>query len=199
MTNEYIESPYFKDIVELIYKKEFLDANLKLDLLLLKDQDNFFLNNLKGVILLNLRDLDNAEIYLNKSIILNSSFVEAYSNLGIVLFLKRNFLEAIKNFEHCITSKEKLDFYYLNIGNCYRELSNFQDSLKYYEQALSKNPNNYEIFFNLGILYLSIPKNFNKAISFFEKSIEINKKNYLSYFFLGRCYNLKKKFFKCDL
>ena len=172
MTNEYIESPYFKDIVELIYKKKFLDANLKLDLLLLKDQDNFFLNNLKGVILLNLRDLDNAEIYLNKSIILNSSFVEAYSNLGIVLFLKRNFLEAIKNFEHCITSKEKLDFYYLNIGNCYRELSNFQDSLKYYEQALSKNPNNYEIFFNLGILYLSIPKNFNKAISFFEKSIE---------------------------
>ena len=194
MTNEYIESPYFKDIVELIYKKEFLDANLKLDLLLLKDQDNFFLNNLKGVILLNLRDLDNAEIYLNKSIILNSSFVEAYSNLGIVLFLKKNFLEAIKSFEHCITSKEKLDFYYLNIGNCYRELSNFQDSLKYYEQALSKNPNNYEIFFNLGILYLSIPKNFNKAISFFEKSIEINKKNYLSYFFLGRCYNLKKNF-----
>ena len=60
MTNKYIESPYFNDIVELIYKKRFLDANLKLDLLLLKDQDNFFLNNLKGVILLNLRDLDNA-------------------------------------------------------------------------------------------------------------------------------------------
>ena len=196
MIDKYLESPYFNEIIELIYKKKFLDANLKLDILLLKDKDNFFLNNLKGVILLNLKDLDNAEIYLNKSINLNSNFIEAYSNLGVVLFLKKNFLGAIKNFEHCIISKEKLDFYYLNIGNCYRELNNFEDALKYYEQAISKNPHNYEIFFNLGILYLSIPKNFNKAISFFERSIDINKKNYLAYFFLGRCFNLKKNFLK---
>ncbi len=194
MVDNYLKSPEFINILDLINKRNFLDANLKLDSLIFRDKDSYFLNNIKGVILLNLGDLDNAEIFLKKSINLNKNFIEAYSNLGTVFFLKKNFLESIKNFNHCINSGEKLDYYYLNIANCYRELNNFDEAKKFYSLALQKNDNNFEIYFNLGILYLSISKDFDKAIVYFKKTIDIKKNHYLSYFFLGRCYNLKKDF-----
>jgi predicted O-linked N-acetylglucosamine transferase (SPINDLY family) len=194
MVDNYLKIPEFVNIVDSINKRNFLDANLKLDSLISRDKDSYFLNNIKGVILLNLGDLNNAEFFLKKSINLNTNFIEAYSNLGTVFFLKKNFLESIKNFEHCVNAGEKLDYYYLNIANCYRELNNFDDSLKFYSLALQKNNNNFEIYFNLGILYLSIPQDFDKAINFFKKTIDIKKNYYLSYFFLGRCYNLKKDF-----
>ena len=194
MVDNYLKVPEFINIVDLINKSNFLDANLKLDSLISRDKDSYFLNNIKGVILLNLGDLNNAEFFLKKSINLNKNFIEAYSNLGTVFFLKKNFLESIKNFEHCVNAGKKLDYYYLNIANCFRELNNFDDSLKFYSLALQKNDNNFEIYFNLGILYLSIPQDFDKAINFFKKTIDIKKNHYLSYFFLGRCYNLKKNF-----
>ena len=194
MVDNYLKNPEFINIVDLTNKRNFLDANLKLDSLISRDKDSYFLNNIKGVILLNLGDLNNAEFFLKKSINLNKNFIEAYSNLGTVFFLKKNFLESIKNFEHCASSGEKLDYYYLNIANCFRELNNFDDSLKFYSLALQKNDSNFEIYFNLGILYLSIPQDFDKAINFFKKTIDIKKNYYLSYFFLGRCYNLKKNF-----
>jgi predicted O-linked N-acetylglucosamine transferase (SPINDLY family) len=194
MVDNYLKIPEFINIVDLINERNFLDANLKLDSLISRDKDSYFLNNIKGVILLNLGDLNTAEFFLKKSINLNTNFIEAYSNLGTVFFLKKNFLESIKNFEHCVNAGEKLDYYYLNIANCYRELNNFDDSLKFYSLALQKNNNNFEIYFNLGILYLSIPQDFDKAINFFKKTIDIKKNYYLSYFFLGRCYNLKKDF-----
>ena len=132
MVDNYLKIPEFINIVDSINKRNFLDANLKLDSLISKDKDSYFLNNIKGVILLNLGDLNNAEIFLKKSINLNINFIEAYSNLGTVFFLKKNFLESIKNFEHCVNAGEKLDYYYLNIANCYRELNNFDDSLKFF-------------------------------------------------------------------
>ena len=194
MLDNYLKNPEFINIVDLINKRHFLDANLKLDSLIFRDKDSYFLNNIKGVILLNLGDLNNAEIFLKKSINLNQNFFEAHSNLATVFFLKKKFLESIKSFEHCINSGEKLDYYYLNIANCYRELNNFDDSKKFYSLALKKNDNNFEIYFNLGLLYLSISQNFDKAIFFFKKTIDLKKNHYLSYFFLGRCYNLKKDF-----
>jgi len=183
MVDNYLKIPEFINIVDSINKRNFIDANLKLDSLISKDKDSYFLNNIKGVILLNLGDLNNAEFFLKKSINLNTNFIEAYSNLGTVFFLKKNFLDSIKNFERCANSGEKLDYYYLNIANCYRELNNFDDSLKFYSLALQKNNNNFEIYFNLGILYLSIPQDFDKAINFFKKTIDIKKNHYLSYFF----------------
>ena len=194
MVNNYIESPEFINILDLINKRNFLDANLKLDSLISRDKHSYFLNNIKGVILLNLGDLNTAETFFKKSITLNKNFIEAYSNLGTVFFLKKNFLESIKSFEHCINSGEKLDYYYLNIANCYRELNNFDDSKKFYSLALQKNDNNFEIYFNLGILYLSLSQDFDEAIIHFKKVIDIKKNHYLSYFFIGRCYNLKKDF-----
>lgn len=199
MVDNYLKSPEFINIVDLIDKRNFLEANLKLNSLISRDKDSYFLNNIKGVILLNLGDLNNAEIFLKKSINLNKNFIEAYSNLGIVFFLKKNFLESIKSFVYCINSGEKLDFYYLNIANCYRELNNFDDSLKFYSLALQENEKNFEIYFNLAILYLSIPQDFDNAIVHFKKAIDIKKDHYLSYFFIGRCYNKKKDFYHAIL
>ena len=66
MVDNYLKNPEFINIVDLINKRNFLDANLKLDSLISRDKDSYFLNNIKGVILLNLGDLNTAEISLKK-------------------------------------------------------------------------------------------------------------------------------------
>ena len=53
MLDNYLKNPEFINIVDLINKRNFLDANLKLDSLIFRDKDSYFLNNIKGVILLN--------------------------------------------------------------------------------------------------------------------------------------------------
>ena len=58
MVDNYLKIPEFVNIVDSINKRNFLDANLKLDFLISKDKDSYFLNNIKGVILLNLEDLN---------------------------------------------------------------------------------------------------------------------------------------------
>ena len=68
MVDSYLKNPEFTKILDLIYKNKFADANLKIDPFISADSNNFSLNNLKGVILLNLRDLNNAEIFFALSI-----------------------------------------------------------------------------------------------------------------------------------
>jgi Flp pilus assembly protein TadD len=63
MINNYLKNPEFINIIDLIHERRFLEANTKLDILILKDKNNFLLNNLKGVILLNLNELNNAEFF----------------------------------------------------------------------------------------------------------------------------------------
>jgi hypothetical protein len=46
MIDNYLKNPEFINIVDLIHKNNFLDANIKLDSLISKDKNSFFLNNL---------------------------------------------------------------------------------------------------------------------------------------------------------
>ena len=61
MVDNYLKIPEFINIVDLINKRNFLDANLKLDSLISRDKDSYFLNNIKGVIL----DWDNIDSILS--------------------------------------------------------------------------------------------------------------------------------------
>ena len=74
------------------------------------------------------------------------------------------------------------------------DLKNYDESLKFLNESLQKNPNNSECYSNRGLVNFKL-KNIEKAISDFKKAISLDKNNYNPYFNLG---NLYKELGKLD-
>ena len=71
------------------------------------DGDNFLFQNLLGTTLLQLKKYDEAIKHLDISIKLNSSFAESFGNKGIAHAEKRQYQEAISNYDKAINLKKK--------------------------------------------------------------------------------------------
>jgi tetratricopeptide (TPR) repeat protein len=84
---------------------------------------------------------DSALVQLKAAIRLDSGFVDAYNNLGIVYGKKMEYDSAIIAFQHAV----QLDStYYLaskNLGLVYEDMENFPKALEYLEGALRFAPN----------------------------------------------------------
>ncbi|HAG16945.1 MAG TPA: hypothetical protein DCG69_10585 [Bacteroidales bacterium] len=52
---------------------------------------------------------------------------------------------------------------YLALGDSYKEVKNTEEAIKYYEQALEKNPNYFLALYNLGVVYYSKAFDLNMA------------------------------------
>ena len=60
------------------------------------NKDLHILNNLKGIIFVNLKDQKNAIEYFKKSLIYKENYIEGYSNLANAYFSTKNFSKSIK-------------------------------------------------------------------------------------------------------
>ncbi len=107
------------------------------------------------------------------AIILKSNYVEAYNNLGLIFYDIENYNEAKIYFQKTLSLSTGPSSYpvLINLGNTYRKLGDFKNTISSYEEAIISNNKIPEAYFNLGITYLVIGDiensklNFQKAIS----------------------------------
>ena len=97
----------------------------------------------------------------------------------------------------------KLEVHYFNMGNAYRYLDKFDESLMFYEKGLGIIQFNYRddhpklapYYLNIGHVYKSKSK-FNKALKYYKRSCDLNlnslgvynNNTLYSYHSLGTCY-----------
>ena len=101
-------SEEIKKILGLLRQNLFLDAKDQIELLLKKDPNNFFLENLYGNIFLNSKDYDNAILRFKKSININENFSTGYYNLAICYLKKDIKTEVEKNLIQAIKKKSRI-------------------------------------------------------------------------------------------
>lgn len=107
-------------------------------------------SNLGGALEL-LGQLDEAETHLRMALELNPDFANAYYNLGLVLKAKDHFAEAAQCFLRGLELKtDKLIEAYIDLGSIYKMWGRNQESLDYFERALSLRPDSYTAQSNLG-------------------------------------------------
>jgi tetratricopeptide (TPR) repeat protein len=87
-------------------------------------------------------------------------------------------------FEDAIKINPKFVLALSNLGNIKKDLNNFKESIKIYNQALEIDKNNYTVLNNLGFVLQGMGR-FEKAKQCFETSIKINPKNTRSHRLLG--------------
>jgi tetratricopeptide (TPR) repeat protein len=62
----------------------------------------------------------------------------------------------------------------VNLALCYKHLNNYDMALKTFDKALHTNPNDYEIYNNLGLLHYDMKK-YEESIKDFLKALELKK------------------------
>ena len=118
---------------------------------------------------------------------LSNSKIKEILKLGIQNQKKKNFKEAIKNYNSAIKIEPTIVFPYHNLGLIYEEIGNIDLAKKNFLNAIKVNPLFIYPYINLGILFQNQGQK-EKAIECFEKIIQIDPKNLIGYNNLGLVY-----------
>jgi predicted O-linked N-acetylglucosamine transferase (SPINDLY family) len=168
------------------------DAKLIYEKLLIKDQNNFELINLLGVISLQQKNFNDAITKFNKAISINSNHHALYNNLGVAYKETEQYDNAIKNFKRATELNPNYAEAYNNLGIILKKKYQYKEAFNNYKTAIELNPNYAEAYNNLGLLYGNI-KNYKESIINFSKAIEL-KNNYIdAYKNRADVYSLDKK------
>lgn len=110
----------------------------------------------------------NAETALTAVVKAQPKFVEARTNLGIVLFRLGRYARAEEEFKRVIADDPNNTVAYNYLGIVYRINGQFPQSKAMYTQALSINPNYANAQLNLGILYDLYLRDWPKALESYQ-------------------------------
>jgi protein O-GlcNAc transferase len=178
----------YKDEVEhalnLIKKKDFERSSLVIEQLVKKFPDDFFLENLYGILLLNTKQYDKAENYFRLSIKNNKKFASSYFNLGLLFYKNKKYKEAINNFLLAVDlDKENYDAI-LYLALSYQDLKLIDDAINYFLKLLQFNNKNIEILYKITKCYLD-KADFKNAIYYLNKCLILNPENFEHLYSMG--------------
>lgn len=127
-------------------------------------------NNL-GLCLMQLNNLELAEVFFEKAVNLKVKNADYAYNYGIVL-LKNGYFEKAIDIMSKHIAEERAEFFSL-LGYCYSSLENYQESLFYYKKALLIAPSQQENLVNLACIYARMGEN-EKALEILKKLLRVN-------------------------
>lgn len=151
-------------------------------------------------------DLKTAIEYYRKAIDLDPKLQDAYLNAGVALKANKDYEEALK----MLKKAEKLDPANNNIPELITEIKNMKttdkyqqaiskhqdgkldDAIKLYNEAAIDDPNNPDIYTNLGAA-LQSKGDYKSAISNYQKALSIEPKSSLINYYLGTCYHAQNQ------
>ncbi|MBI9060227.1 MAG: CHAT domain-containing protein [Labilibaculum sp.] len=150
----------------------------------------------KGNIFNDYENLVKAQNHYQKALLLlkNNKESKWYSkithNLAIVAYKKNNYSEALKYLLETLTLKTKQNRDNVSttrnlIGNCYKQLKNYEEADKYYQKSITEVEKLYgSDFYLLGAYYLNYAvfqdefKKEDKVLPYLNKAFEVYKKNF---------------------
>jgi predicted O-linked N-acetylglucosamine transferase (SPINDLY family) len=178
----------------LLHKKGQLKEAEKLYKSILKSSSsNFEVIHLLGIIKIQLKQFEEAIVWLNKAISINPNNHSVFNNLGVCYKELKKYNEALNNFQNAIKIKSDYAEAYNNLAIIYKSLENYEEAIKNYNKSIKLKPEYAESYNNLGIIYLNQEK-FDAAKDLFEQAIKI-KPNYAeAYYNLGNIYKKKKNY-----
>jgi tetratricopeptide (TPR) repeat protein len=119
---------------------------------------------------------DNAEVNYQKINMLDSEPYDSVFNLGILyLEFKKDYTKAIETFFYLMKlfPKNTENFFYIALS--YDLLEDYDNAIKYYQESISSNPNDYKSIFNLASVYNKTLR-MKKALNLFINYLEIPDK-----------------------
>ena len=98
------------------------------------------------------------------------------NEIGISLFNKKKYAEALVYFERAINKNDSSEILYFNKASCEENLKHYSEAIKDYEKGLEINPKTSDALYDLFKLY-KIKGDFNEAIDTIKKLIKLEPLN----------------------
>ena len=155
------------------------------------------LNNLKGIIFINLKDHPKAIEYFQKSINHKENYLEGYSNLANAYFSTKNFSKSINTIIKALNYDPKNQNLHFNLAFFFSENSQYQKAVEQYNKAMKFGYNKEIVLNNIGNIYIK-EKNYSKAKEYFLECLKISSSNYLTINNLIRSLILKRDFAEAE-
>ena len=119
-------------------------------------------------------DSQKAVSYLQKAILEDPGFAEAYNNRGNAYRDMNKYAMAMRDYNKALSLNPNLEKTYNNRGNIYYDQRNYQMAIRDYDKAISLD-NNYPLaYLNRGLAYHKLAKN-GLACSDFEKACDLGE------------------------
>ena len=122
-------------IIHELNNKNFEKA-LKLCEKFQENNDLHILNNLKGIIFINLKDHLKAIEYFKKSLNYKKDYLEGYSNLANAYFSIKNFSKSINTILEALNYDAKNKDLHFNLAFFFSENNQYQKAVEYYYEAM---------------------------------------------------------------
>ncbi|MEW6375390.1 MAG: tetratricopeptide repeat protein, partial [Thermodesulfobacteriota bacterium] len=126
-----------------------------------------------GVQFYNQREFSKAIQAYQKVVELDTTYIEAYNNLGIIYQEMGDLESAFKAFQKSIEINPRYEKAFNNLGIVFYTSGRHEEAVVAFQKALTINPNNIESHINLGILFKKQGES-GKAIESFQKALSIN-------------------------
>ena len=139
-----------------------------------------------------LNKLQEAEIEINKLLLIDNDNYLLLSYLANLLFHKGNISDAIEKFKKSISVKPEYYQNYSDISLCFISLNNFDEVIFFLEQYIKYKNDNCDVYNNLGLAFLEKNK-IDEAINCFNKCLSLKIDYIQAYNNLGFALFKKKK------
>ena len=183
-------------IVNELNSKNFKKA-LELSDKYSKNKDLHILNNLKGIIYINLKDPKRAIEHFEKSLNYKENYSEAYANLANLYFSIKNITKSIETIKEGLNYDENNPNLNFNLGFFFSENFQYQKAIKQYQKVIKLGHNKEMAYNNIGNIYIN-EKNYLKAKDNFLECLKLNSSNYLTINNLIRSLILKRDFIQAE-
>ena len=130
-----------------------------------------------------------------KTIELDSTFIDGYYYIGLANVHKGNYDEAISSFNKSIGLNGNHAESWNQLGYANERKNEYEEAKKAYNRAIEINPNFAKAYFNIGNI-LKITDNHHEAIKSYQKAIELDPKLTLALLFLAAEYIEEKDYEK---
>jgi protein O-GlcNAc transferase len=173
----------------LLHKKgKLIEAENLYKSILKSSTNNFGVIHLLGIIKIQLKQFEEATVWLNKAISINPNNHSVFNNLGVCYKELKKYPDALNNFKRAVKIKPDYAEAYNNLAIVYKSLENYEEAIKSYNKAIKLKPDYAEAHNNLGLVFLKL-KNLEEAKKYFQNAIKL-KPNYAeAYYNLGITHN----------
>jgi tetratricopeptide (TPR) repeat protein len=146
-----------------------------------------FFNNL-GNSYVDVGNIEQAQVALERAVEINPSLAESRTNLGNIYLKKERIEDAISQYQAALQINRSDAKTHNNLGNAYGRTGRLDDAINEYNQSLELDPNFVEVYRNLSIVYCE-KKMYGKAEAVLKEATELEPSNSSFYNQLGNVYS----------
>ena len=139
MSEENTISEEFKNIINLIEKKNYKEAETTLIEIVNEKSDDFYPHHLLGILYSKTGDFNKAKSHYENSLKLNPKNPGIYFDLAMMYKMLNDYDKSIDNFLKAVELNPNIIDAYLNIAKIYEKQKKMMEANKFFLKALSLN------------------------------------------------------------